>query len=283
MTMLDDDTAPSRKWHSGFGGFLLRDWPYILMLLLSLGGVAYTSFTQTELYWVLLTPLFGLVCVFARWSQVEGRDEHVHLVVSQALHWAAVLLAMELMSLQVLRQVTGIAAPLSVLTLLALGTFTAGLHIRSWKVCVVGALLGVSVPAVALLQQSALLILMIVITGLVAIAVPFFWARSREPVGPSHPLYEAPAAVDEPPLTAPPAAPVAQTPLFEPIVDEPLAPPPQDEPPPVKVPPVAAADEFDPANGPLTITPGDPDKPRPAASEDEPPRPDNVRPMFGGR
>ena len=283
MTMLDDETAPSRKWHSGFGGFLLRDWPYILMLLLSLGGVAYTSFTQTELYWVLLTPLFGLVCVFTRWSQVEGRDEHVHLVVSQALHWAAVLLAMELMSLQVLRQVTGIAAPLSVLTLLALGTFTAGLHIRSWKVCAVGALLGVSVPAVALLQQSALLILMI-IAGLVAIAVPFFWTRSREPVGPSHPLYEAPATADEPPLTAPPAAPVAQTPLFEPTVDEPVAQPPLDQPvPPTRLPPVAATDELDPANEPITIGPGSADKTRPAAPEDDEPRPDNVRPMFGGR
>jgi len=283
MTRLDDDTALSRKWHSGFGGFLLRDWPYVLMLLLSLGGIAYTSFTQTELYWVLLTPLIGLVCVFTRWPQVEGRDERLHLVVSQALHWAAVLLAMELMSLQVLRQVTGIAAPLSVLTLLALGTFTAGLHIRSWKVCAVGALLGLSVPAVALLQQSALLILMI-IAGLIAIAVPFFWARSREPVGPSHPLYEAPATADEPPLTAPAAAPVAQTPLFEPTVDEPVVQPPQDEPvPPSRVLPVAAADEFDPSSGPMTIAPDGTDEPRPAAPEDDEPRPDNVRPIFGGR
>ncbi|MGP9811757.1 hypothetical protein ACTZWT_09620 [Rhodopseudomonas sp. NSM] len=286
MTMLDDDTVQSRKWLSGFGGFLLRDWPYVLMLLLSLGGIAYTSFTETGLYWVLLTPLIGLVCVITRWPQVEGRDEHIHLVVSQALHWAAVLVAMELMSLQVLRQVTGIASPLSVLTLLALGTFTAGLHIRSWKVCVVGAILGISVPAVALMQQSALLILLVVAV-LVAIAVPFFWARMREPAAASHQLHHAPATKSEP-VAAPPAAPVSQTPLFEPpAATTPFPQPPLFEPvpPPTRVAPASAADECDPANAPMKIEPGQPDRAGPDATppDDGEPRPDNVRNMFAGR
>ncbi|ABD08288.1 conserved hypothetical protein [Rhodopseudomonas palustris HaA2] len=285
MTMLDDDTVQSRKWHSGFGGFLLRDWPYILMLLLSLGGVAYTSFTQTELYWLLLTPFVGLVCVITRWPHVEGRDEHLHLIVSQALHWAAVLVAMELMSLQVLRQVTGLASPLSVLTLLALGTFTAGLHIRSWKVCAVGAILGVSVPAVALLQQSALLILLVVAV-VVAIAVPFFWARSREPVGPSHPLYEAPTTANAP-VTAPPAAaaPVSQTPLFEPPVATPAAPQPpfyEPAPPPTGVaPPAAVATEptsdVEPEQSDRVAKPDAQEPP----ADGEPPG--NVRNIFAGR
>ncbi|ABE39110.1 conserved hypothetical protein [Rhodopseudomonas palustris BisB5] len=286
MTMLDDDTSPWRKWHSGFGGFLLRDWPYVLMLLLSLGGVAYTSFTQTEMYWILLTPLFGLVCVITRWPQVEGREERMHLLVSQGLHWAAVLVAMELMSLQVLRQVTGIASPLSVLTLLALGTFTAGLLIRSWKVCAVGAILGVSVPAVALLQQSALLILLI-IAVLVAIAVPFIWARSREPVSPARPLYEPSAAepivTSEPAVPEPPAAPVSQTPLFEqPFEAAPVAPDPAPQP--------ASAEPVPSQNRPApmaVVDDGrepirDSEKSDTSASDGEPPH-DNVRNILGGR
>lgn len=301
MTMLDDDVAPSRKWHFGFGGFLLRDWPYVLMLILSLGGVAYTSFAQSELYWVLLTPLIGLVCVITRWSQVEGRDEHVHLVVTQALHWGAVLVAMQLMSLQVLRQVTGIASPLSVLTLLALGTFTAGLHIRSWKVCVVGAILAVGVPAVALLQQSALLILLITAV-LVAIVVPFVWARSRASVGPAHPLYEKPAsAAYEPPVTAPAAAPLSQTPLFDPPVETPAGPQPamfaralDRSPGAASTAKASVADDFDPSNEPITMQPGiDPATSEPVTvaprepHSDEPESSDrasdNVRNIFGGR
>ncbi|MFC0241386.1 hypothetical protein [Rhodopseudomonas telluris] len=294
MTGVDYDTASARKWHSGFGGFLLRDWPYILMLLLSLGGVAYTSFDPTGLYWVLITPLFGLICVVARWPHVVGRDEHIHLVVSQALHWAAVLLTMQLMSLQVLRNVTGVASALSVLTLLALGTFSAGLHIRSWKVSVVGVLLGLSVPAAALLQQSALLILLVVAV-LIAIAVPFVWWRARSSVGPEHPLYEAPTRAETAPMTAAPVAPVAQTTGFEPPLFDPpeTTPAPRPSlhdpvlPPRPAAPPVSTAAEPGSVIEPVEPeTPAEPVTPRDSASaptdEGETP-PDNIRPLFGGR
>ncbi|MCG6203287.1 hypothetical protein LPW26_01435 [Rhodopseudomonas sp. HC1] len=308
MTAVDYEQPSASKWHSGFGGFLLRDWPYVLMLLLSLGGVAYTSFNPTGLYWVLITPLFGLICVIARWPNVVGRDEHIHLVISQALHWAAVLLTMQLMSLQVLRNVTGIASALSVLTLLALGTFSAGLHIRSWKVSVVGVLLALSVPSAALLQQSALLILLVVAV-LIAIAVPFVWARLRSPVGPEHPLYEtrthaaaAPAADAPIPsapatataMTATPAAPVAQTTLFEP----PLFGPPETTPAPraslhdpvlprpAAPPPVGTADPGPTIPPVLPADPADTTAPRDSADPqgDDESRPDNnIRPLFGGR
>lgn len=306
MTAVDSDHSSARKWHSGFGGFLLRDWPYVLMLLLSLGGVAYTSFNPTGLYWVLITPLFGLICVIARWPHIVGRDEHIHLVISQALHWAAVLLTMQLMSLQVLRNVTGIASALSVLTLLALGTFSAGLHIRSWKVSVVGALLALSVPSAALLQQSALLIVLVAAV-LIAIAVPFVWARMRSPAGPEHPLYEAPTrmtpapAAESPPVpvtpppatptTATPAAPVAQTPLFEPPLFDPpeTTPAPRPSlhdpvlPRPAAPPPVATADPgpIEPVTPETGTEPPPHDTAEPKSEDGE--RPDNIRPLFGGR
>ncbi|KPF95760.1 hypothetical protein IP86_18130 [Rhodopseudomonas sp. AAP120] len=293
MTGVDYEQPPARTWHSGFGGFLLRDWPYVLMLLLSLGGVAYTSFNPTGLYWVLITPLFGLICVIARWPHVVGRDEHIHLVISQALHWAAVLVTMQLMSLQVLRNVTGVASALSVLTLLALGTFSAGLHIRSWKVSVVGFLLGLSVPAAALLQQSALLIVLVVAV-LIAIAVPFVWMRARSPVGPEHPLYEAPTRTESAPMTATPTAPVAQTTLFEPPLFDPPGTTPAPRPSlhdPVLPPKPAAPPTVDTAEpGPVidpvlpeTTVPEPPRDPAASTADDGEPKSDNVRPLFGGR
>jgi hypothetical protein len=66
------------------------------------------------------------------------------------------------------------ASALGALTVLALGTFTAGVHIAAWRICLVGLVLGLGVPAIAWLEQSALLLLLVAVV-LAAAAVPFFW------------------------------------------------------------------------------------------------------------
>jgi hypothetical protein len=68
---------------------------------------------------------------------------------------------------------------LYVLTLLALGTFTAGVHIAAWRVCLVGIILALGVPAIAWLQQSALLIAL-VITVVVGVGAPLWWYSTKE-------------------------------------------------------------------------------------------------------
>jgi hypothetical protein len=68
------------------------------------------------------------------------------------------------------------ATGLTLLTVLALGAFLAGLHARTWRICVVGALVALSVPAAAWFEQSALLLFgeaMLV----VVVAAFFIWAR----------------------------------------------------------------------------------------------------------
>ena len=119
---------------SGFSlrAFLLREWPYLLVLILALFGVAYTSFSRTPMtvYWIVLAPIIGLICVFTRWHDAATRDQRTRLIVTQALHWVAVLLAMRLMFVADVRQMMNSdASALASLTLLALGTFTAGVHI----------------------------------------------------------------------------------------------------------------------------------------------------------
>ncbi|WP_031335114.1 hypothetical protein [Rhodopseudomonas sp. B29] len=279
MTVSDYDRPSSTRWHSGLGGFLLREWPYLLILMLSLFGVAYTSFSQTSIYWVILAPLIGIVCIFLRWREARSNDQHMFLVLSQVLHWAAVLAAMELMSLEVTRQVSGVASALGILTLLALGTFTAGLHIRAWKIAIVGVILGVSVPAIALLEQSALLIVLVV--GLILAAlVPFFWTKSRAPRAPSHPLYEPPArpaGMATAPLTPTPEPPLYQAPVTaaEPVVQKPLFDPVD---PPSAKPPAATPSEVT-----QSISVLGEDASTDADATDKPPLPDNVRSISGGR
>ncbi|PZA13319.1 hypothetical protein DNX69_02810 [Rhodopseudomonas palustris] len=271
MTNLQSD-APRAKWHSGLGGFMLREWPYLLMLLLAVVGVAYTSFVQDSLYWVILTPLIGLICIAAGWPETETSEHRVRLVLTQVLHWGAVLVAMELMSLQVTRQVSGLASALGVLTLLALGTFTAGLHMRTWRVAAVGVILGISVPAIAFLQQSSLLI-MLILGLIVAIIVPFFWAKRRsEPAAP--PLFEQPFT---PPPSTPQqpagtsARPVPQPPLYETPVSAPIPMPP---PAPTPAPTPSLAEPVLPSDTGASADPETPPRESP---------PDNVRNISGAR
>jgi hypothetical protein len=104
----------------------------------------------------------------------------MRLVWTQALHWGAVLLAMHLMFVaDVSRMMNADASALAALTVLALGTFTAGVHIAAWRICLVGIALGVGVPAIAWLEQSTLLLLLVFVV-LVAVTAPFFWHDKRE-------------------------------------------------------------------------------------------------------
>ena len=54
---------------TGLDPILFRDLPYIAMLVLGIGGVAYRSFSGGPilLYWQILLPLFGVMCVLAGW------------------------------------------------------------------------------------------------------------------------------------------------------------------------------------------------------------------------
>jgi Flp pilus assembly protein TadB len=160
---------------------LRREWPYLLVLVLALFGIAFTSFFRSPitLYWIVLAPLIGIICVVTRWRDVHDRDGRVRLVWTQALHWAAVLVAMHLMFVaDVASMMNADASALAVLTVLALGTFTAGVHIEAWRICLVGLILGVGVPGIAWLEQSALFLLLVVLV-LVAIIAPFFWRERK--------------------------------------------------------------------------------------------------------
>jgi hypothetical protein len=176
-------------------GFLRTEWPYLLVLGLALFGIAYTSFARTPMtiYWIVLAPLIGVICVLTRWGEISSRDERLRLIWTQALHWAAVLVAMHLMFVAVVaRMMNADGSALAVLTLLALGTFTAGVHIAAWRICLLGVVLGVGVPGIAWLEQSALLLLLAALV-LIAVIAPFFWRERRGPKAGAKPGNDAPA------------------------------------------------------------------------------------------
>jgi hypothetical protein len=182
MTDPQSDNPVRDAWRFNPRAFLAKEWPYLLILILALFGVAYTSFSRTPItiYWIVLAPFIGVICVVTRWQDAENREQRMRLIWTQALHWGAVLLAMHLMFVaDVARMMNADASALAALTVLALGTFTAGVHIAAWRICLVGIALGVGVPAIAWLEQSTLLLLLVFVV-LVAVTAPFFWHDKRE-------------------------------------------------------------------------------------------------------
>jgi len=181
--MADPQPDDHAGWHISLRGFLLREWSYLLMLILTVFGVAYTSAAKTPLtkYWMALAPFIGLVCVITRWRDPDNREHHLHLIWTQALHWGAVLLAMQLMFVaDVRRMMNAEASALATLAVLALGTFTAGVHVAAWRICLVGVILGFGVPAIAWLEQSSLLLMLAGIV-IVAVIALLFWFDRRAP------------------------------------------------------------------------------------------------------
>ena len=91
------------------------------------------------------------------------------------LHWLALLVVMNLVLLpSVQRLFSADATGIAIFTLLALGTFTAGVHVFSWQICVLGLVMALGIPAIAWFENSAL-IFVVIAAAVLAIVAVFWW------------------------------------------------------------------------------------------------------------
>src|SRR5580693_6799099 len=167
--------------------FWLKELPFVLVLILTTLGVAYTSFSKEPIvgFWELLAPLIALVCIGSGWPSAADKTARLILIGSQALHWLAFIVVMNMLLLpSVQRNFTANSTALAVFTLLALGTFTAGLQVFSWQVCSLGLVMALTVPAIAWIENSALIVFVIV-AMMLAIGVVVWWHwRKSAPADP---------------------------------------------------------------------------------------------------
>jgi hypothetical protein len=154
--------------------FWLRELPYLAILLLTALGAAYFSMTRQPMvhYWDLLALFIAIVCIATGWRRAASHNMAWHLVWTQALHWAAFLVAMNIVFLPSVQALLNAnTTSLFVLFQLALGTFVAGVHAGSAKLCINGAAMALMVPAVAWLDQSALMLTIIALVVIAAAAM----------------------------------------------------------------------------------------------------------------
>ena len=184
MTELDASSGHDTGDHSASTISLVRrQLPFLAILVLAIGGVAYTNISQRPLvgYWEFLAIVMGLVCVITQWSQFEDKQARFRLMWTQALHWLAVLVAMNIMLFSGVQQVLPtLATGLVLLIILALGTFLAGVHLLSLQIVFLGLALGLAVPAISWVKQSALfLILAVVFFAGLAMAFWSYWSDAH--------------------------------------------------------------------------------------------------------
>jgi hypothetical protein len=91
---------------------VLRNLPYLAVLALAIFGVAYSNFSGHPIngYWEFLAIATGLLCIFLRWPNVPERESRLKLVWTQVAHWAAVIVAMNLVLLQGFQQLMPVQA-----------------------------------------------------------------------------------------------------------------------------------------------------------------------------
>jgi hypothetical protein len=174
MTDTVGTTSTIKRRHAGFW---LYELPFSLVLVLTIFGVAYETFSRQPIreYWEILAPFLVLICVGAGWHNASDNAARARLVVTQALHWLAFLIVINLMLLPtVQRNFSANATGLAIFTLLSLGTFTAGVHLPSWQVCLLGLIMALGIPALAWVENSALFFLLIT-AGVLGLAAVLWW------------------------------------------------------------------------------------------------------------
>lgn len=163
------------------GGLVIREIPFVAILLLTVLGVGYVAMTRHAIpfYWQGLALFIAVVAIIIGWRRADTAKGRWHVVWTQCLHWGAFLVVMNLVFLPSVQAITNAdATSLTILLLLALGTFTAGVHIPSWHMCFNGVVMALSVPAIAWLDQSALLLTLGVLV-VISIAVALTWRRFK--------------------------------------------------------------------------------------------------------
>ncbi|KRR22822.1 hypothetical protein CQ14_00510 [Bradyrhizobium lablabi] len=166
---------------SGRANFPWQRVPFVIALVLAIAGVAYTNISHQPLvgYWEFLALAIAVVCVVTKWPELDSKQAQFRLIWTQALHWVAVLVTMNMMLVSGVQQLLPTpATSLVLLTLLALGTFLAGLSLLSPQICFLGIAMGAAVPALSWLKQSMVFFLLAAVF-VVGIGMTFWLSYGR--------------------------------------------------------------------------------------------------------
>jgi len=167
-------------------------WIYAVMLVAALVGIGFTSSGGPQVtdmgpriawVWAGVLPIYCAVCIWHGWAHAAATGTRVRLVATQALHWLAFFVAMQLTLLDEVRGVLNDDAEgVALIVLLSIGTFVAGVHAWSVPICLIGVVLAAAAPLIAWVEQTA--VLLFIVAGcavLLFVPVWLFWRYRARP------------------------------------------------------------------------------------------------------
>jgi hypothetical protein len=180
---MSDQTASGSEGEAGVkkkAGFGVEELALIVLLVLSLMGIAMANLSQTYglWYWLAMVPIFAMASMAAGWrgTRDDGLTTASRLgrVWRQLLHWASLALLVLLIHwIDVAGRISSKDAGLVALLAFALTTFLAGIHF-DWRLMVLGAVLGVAATAAVVVEEF---LWAIVVPAVVVGMVVFIWRR----------------------------------------------------------------------------------------------------------
>jgi hypothetical protein len=173
-------TQPDADRRSGFMRLMLDEWPYVLLFVAVIVGIAFTDMRLdfAPLYWQILIPIFGVVALVIGWSGAgDDSKARTAFVIKTVLHWGALFGVVQLLYLPQLQavlnaEVTG----LQIIFLLGLTAFLSGVHGNA-RMSVIGLFLVGSGIVVSFLDDAAMMI------SAVGVAVLVGWILWRKFTG----------------------------------------------------------------------------------------------------
>lgn len=155
------------------------------MLVLSFVGIAATEMSAqwAQVYWAATVIAFWVGTLVLDRGYFRGGKEFARSATLAALHWGAVLLAIQLVYFLISAgQIEDPDAGLVNGIILALGAFATGVH-QNWRLMVIGVALGAAVAGLGLVDEYLWVLLGLAAVVLVALLIGArFLAKPRAQV-----------------------------------------------------------------------------------------------------
>lgn len=151
-----DDSVPENQKYLPLRYFGLEQAIFILLVILSLIGIAITDFNPHDGYgyWLFMVLVFSMLSIFVSWLQTKTSENNFgEIVKAQGLHWLHTLVVVGAASLlNKSGQLTDMSASLVILLILALATMLDGIRI-GWQFSLLGFFLATCAIIVAYFEH----------------------------------------------------------------------------------------------------------------------------------
>ncbi|EFK11732.1 conserved hypothetical protein [delta proteobacterium NaphS2] len=170
----DGSSSVTKKRHTS-------EFVLILLLLLSVVGIALTDFSPTKgfWFWMAMAPVVCAATIAIDWSRMTRQGENRgRLIWTQIFHWFGYVVTIYLvfiLSAKATNRLNNVDVGLVALLILSFATFSAGIT-ASWRISVVGVFLGIAVVAIALFEEY----IWVVLIPLALIIIGAFLLRHRK-------------------------------------------------------------------------------------------------------